>query len=210
MKRNKIIALIVVVGCIVVGSVVAFSRGGLIEKGEEIQENETETMYDYGVRYKDFTAEESGQENVISKKNIEYYADSIIQAGDERSKDEIVEELGERAKRDQANYLKAVKEGFVVTDEEIEEGIEEIKEEIKGTAAETEIEAFCEGAGITMDEYRETQKDIYRKNYMINKYMKKCQEEFSGSSEEGFSGDFSKEFERISEENVEEFGVVIE
>lgn len=50
-------------------------------------------------------------------------AESIIQAGDERSKEEIVEELGERAKRDQANYLKAVKKGFVVTDEEIEEGI---------------------------------------------------------------------------------------
>ena len=208
-KRDKILIVILALGCIVTGSIVSFSKGKTEEK---IEKNAKEINYNYGVNVKKYITEEPEQENVISKKNIEFLADSMIQAGDERSREKIIEALAEREQRKQANYLKAIEEGFVVTDEEIEKAIEETKEEIKGTSAEMEIEAFCEGAGITIDEYWNRQKDVYRKNYLIQKYMRKCQEDFSESSkeEEGFSGDFAEEFERISEENIEEFGVVVE
>lgn len=167
--------------------------------------------YNYGANIKDYTIEKTVQENVISKKNIEAVADSLIQAGDKRSREEIIEGVERRQKRDRANYLKAVKEGFVVTDEEIEEAIKETKEKIKGDPAEKEIEAYCKGAGITMDEYWELQKDVYRKNYLIQKYMRECQEDFSSSQEasKGISGDFYKEFEKISDKNVKEFGIEV-
>lgn len=190
-----------------------FSKENAEKQIEVSTEKDTaDFYYNYGAGVKGNIIENTRQKNVISKKNIEGIADALVQAGDERSREDIIEALEERQKRDQANYLKAVEEGFVVTDEEIEEAIEETKKAIKGEAAEKEIEAYCEGAGITMDEYWELQKEVYRKNYMIKKYMSKCQEEFSASSEgtEGINGTFFEEFERISEENVKKYDVKVE
>lgn len=200
-----------VLACLAASLLVACSGKESKDATEETKEKTTveANLYNYGAHMKEYiTTEELEEGNVVSKKKIEAMADWLIQTGDERSKEEIVEELGTDEKREKANYLKAVQEGIVVTDDEIEQGIEETKEEIKGTAAETEIEEYCKGAEITMEEYWELQRIIYRRNYMINKYMEKCQEEISGSSE-GYNGDFSKEFEKIGDENIKEFGVVM-
>ncbi len=212
-KKNVIFITILVLGCAAAASTVSLSKGKTeIQKKADTEKSALDFYYNYGAGIKDYAMEGNMQKTVISKKNIEAVADAFIQAGDERSKEDIVEGLEERQKRDQANYLKAVEEGFVVTDEEIEKAIEETKEAIKGEEAEKEIEAYCEGAGITMDRYWELQKAVYRKNYMIKKYMNQCQEDFYGKSEKGqdINGDFFEEFERISDENVKEFGVKVE
>lgn len=206
-KKIKIAALVIMLGCMAAGSVVFFLKGiskenEMEEAKETVKKSGTEVMYDYGVRYKNFTVEKPEQDNVVSKKNIEFYADSLIAAGDERSKKEIVKDLEVKHKRKRADYLKAVQEGMVVTEDEVEKGIEETKAAIEGTSAEAEIEAFCKGAELTMDEYWELQRDIYREDYLVIKYRKKCEEETSFLQN-------SKEFEKISDENVKEFKVVV-
>lgn len=96
----------------------------------------------------------------------------IVAKNSNRNKAEVKSELKERIERKKALYLAAKEAGYNVTDEEIEQAVQETKEAIHAQKdSENEFKAVLNGMGVSENEYWELQKKQYEIDLLINKYM---------------------------------------
>ncbi len=156
---------------------------------------------------------------VISKEEFDVTIDFYKQQGctDEEAKEKAREYLVER----EAMYLKAIDEGFSVTDEEVQNYVDDLKSFLDDCENEDEVEAMI-GAFESEEDYWNYEFFVYQKNLPIQNYvatLEKEYEELDAStnqiSSEQVQGEmdeqekWNEEFQKIKEEAAEEYKDII-
>lgn len=164
------IVLVMVLGCVVF--VNANSEYALFEqRGEQISD---------AVGKED----ENVEPGVISNEELEVTKAFYLQQGyDETQALNMAKEyLIER----EAMYLKALDEGYAVTDEELEDYLIELKDMLYTSENKEEVEALISQFE-NEDAYWEYEHRVYEKNLPIQKYTESLEQEYDAMKEESVS-----------------------
>ena len=104
--------------------------------------------------------------------------------------------------------VEAIKNGYSVTEEEIEEYLKELKTPLKSCLSDEEYNNICSAYG-GESEYWQYEYEVYQMNFPIQNYVKDIEEEYKKKYDKQYSADeieqmWGNEFERIKEKLVEE------
>lgn len=163
-------------------------------KTEEILENvDSDEIY------------EVGEDFVISSDEVEQYEEFYRVNGSENAEEEAVEFAEERA----ALYAEALKNGYEVTDEEVQEYLDELKSTLKETMSETEYRDLVNAVG-SEEEYWAYEFELYKVDLPIQKYVADKEAEFKEDSgiedADELDSEWVDEFEDLKDELVEKQG----
>lgn len=138
---------------------------------------------------------------VINEERIAKKAEAVAKESG-REEAEVKEELLTQATENRALYLAALDAGITVTQAEVDESINTIKEAFHNDEeAKEELAAILAGYGISEEEYWEKTRSQYEAILIINKYLNLRVEEMDVEDEEQ-----SEAIDEITDEAVEEYG----
>ena len=180
-KKSKIIeASIIVITFIVCTGLIAYAnlnRQKKIEQTEnlEISQNEEQELK-AGELYKEVGAErvfESSETDEIMidmdtvNKIVDFYSENKSDEEIQEIKEDVIKEITDK----EILYREATKLGYEASEEEIQEYIDNMKQQIAESQNSKSFENFISGYGKSEDEYWKEQKDNIRKNICIDKYL---------------------------------------
>ena len=143
------------------------------------------------------------------QKIVDKYRISDSDFDEETSKEEAYNYLLKR----EAKYQAAVDKGYTVTDEEIQDYVnKQIEESRKAvdSGGGDEFSAFLQGAGMSIEEYWQTQYDVLGKELLASKYFEKVHAEFlSTTKSENPDEEWKKYLDNMLEEIIDEQNVKI-
>lgn len=110
----------------------------------------------------------------ITDKELDAVKTMHPEFSNEQAKDEVV--------CDKLVYKEALKQGIVVTSQEIDDYVKQAREMIKQDPASKQmVDDYIKGLGLTEEEYWEKAKDEYKVQLTISKYKTSVEDEFSKS-----------------------------
>jgi hypothetical protein len=148
---------------------------------------------------------EIGKNIIISNDEVAQYETFYENAGEE---DDALAKAQEYARERNALYAAAIENGFTVTDEDINNYLEDRKEEIKSIISDDEYQELCEKYG-TEDDYWAFEFEVYKINLPIQNYTKSLESEYKDSNS-SITDDleldqmWTEEYEIIKQKLVEE------
>lgn len=180
-KKSKIIeASIIVITFIVCTGLIAYAnlnRQKKIEQTEnlEISQNEEQELK-AGELYKEVGAErvfESSETDEIMidmdtvNKIVDFYSENKSDEEIQEIKEDVIKEITDK----EILYREATKLGYEASEEEVQEYIDNMKQQIAESQNSKSFENFISGYGKSEDEYWKEQKDNIRKDICIDKYL---------------------------------------
>lgn len=147
---------------------------------------------------------EVGKNIIITRQEVQLYKKFY----DLNSSGENSESAEEYARERNALYVEAMKNGYSVSEEEIQQYLIELKSQLKSCLTEEEYNDICAAYG-GEEEYWQYEYEVYQINLPIQNYVKDIEEEYKNKYDEQYSADeieqmWGNEFERIKEKLVEE------
>lgn len=142
-------------------------------------------MAEWGMKLKDFVGEEEEQDTpqvyaqgdyaTVTQDEIDQAKQFFITSG--LSESEAEEKAISYSMEREAMYEKALQEGYEVTDEEVDEYLNELKSMVSTAENKKDIEALISQFD-SEEEYWQYQKEVYRKNLPIQKYVSDLQQQY--------------------------------
>ena len=147
---------------------------------------------------------EVGKNIIITRQEVQLYKKFY----DLNRSGENSESAEEYARERNALYVEAIKNGYSVTEKEIEEYLKELKTQLKSCLSDEEYNNICSADG-GESEYWQYEYEVYQMNLPIQNYVKDIEEEYKKKYDKQYSADeieqmWGNEFERIKEKLVEE------
>ncbi|MDD3361495.1 MAG: hypothetical protein PHW34_07480 [Hespellia sp.] len=153
-------------------------------------------MAEWGMKLRDFAGgkEEQdtskvyaqGEHATVTQDEIEQAKQFFITSG--LSESEAEEKAISYSMEREAMYEKALQEGYDVTDEEVDEYLNELKSMMSTAENKTDIEVLISQFD-SEEEYWQYQKEVYRKNLPIQKYVSDLQQQYDGNGQETDTAD---------------------
>jgi hypothetical protein len=147
---------------------------------------------------------EIGKNIIISNDEVAEYETFYENAGE----DDALAKAQEYARERNALYAAAIENGFTVTDEDINNYLEDRKKEIKSIISDDEYQELCAKYG-TEDDYWAFEFEVYKINLPIQNYAKSLESEYKDSNS-SITDDleldqmWTEEYEIIKQKLVEE------
>lgn len=134
----------------------------------------------------------------------------------DKSQEEWEMTLEQKSVKNQAIYLAAKKEGVKVSDKELDDAMNKLKELYEEDAEyKKEIDAIRSGYNLTIDEYWDTYREQQRYTMMINKYEEEYYRRMA--AKEGIKQDTSEYYDRqkkwytqLSDKMIQKYNVRVE
>lgn len=177
MRKKLIVGGIVCVLCL--GGVVASATMKEYVKVNENSLNQEEKMMnELGKEENDPQINALSTDKVIDKEDIEKQVDIMKEFNPEINEEEYYEQLEQKEIERRSLYIGAVEAGVSVTDEEVQNVIDELKNNLsEDKEAYDQLMAYLAGRKITEEEYWQEIKPIYIRNLTIQKYLESMEEQ---------------------------------
>lgn len=147
---------------------------------------------------------EIGKNIIITKEEVQLYK-KFYELNDTGESSVNAEEY---ARERNALYVEAIKNGFTVTDNDIENYLVELKEQLKSCLSEEEYNDLCSAYG-GEEQYWEFQHEVYQVNLPIQNYIKNIESQYKEKNEKKYTiykleEMWDTEFEKIKKNLVKE------
>lgn len=180
MKKKIIIVLVSFV--LIIGIVLTLTKA---------HTSSTSLMAEWGMKLKDSVGGKEEQDTsqvyaqgdhaTVTQDEIEQAKQFFITSG--LSESEAAEKAISYSMEREAMYEKALQEGYDVTDAEVDAYLSELKSMMSTAENKTDIEALISQFD-SEEEYWQYQKEVYRKNLPIQKYVSELQKQYDENGKE--------------------------
>ena len=212
--KKKIIITVLVISIASVISVKSFASNSVTEKFT----NWGKTLKEYVIQQRTQTPSSSnekvskndiymvGNKALITKSEMELSQKFYEISGSD--KETAKQEAEEYLKQENALYVKALEEGYTVTDTEVHEYLKTLKQTLSKAENHKDVENVIKAYG-SEDEYWEYMFIVYQKDLPIQKYVSALKEEYTQKrgtclTSEEFKKDWDSKFEDIKSDLVKE------